>query len=107
MTNHGGVMDIDPYDIDNMGLPPLPPIGGRDSSSREPIPKIGSRARMPECKCEQCQVYNTEHQIYVPLTFGTYDDLNPRDEDAFFDHKFFLCDSHLHAFMLKDRVWGE
>ncbi|KAI9656012.1 MAG: hypothetical protein M1821_005073 [Bathelium mastoideum] len=92
---------FDPYESeDALSFPlTLKRNQGREDS------KIGSRARMPECKCEKCQSYNAEHQIYVPVTFGSYDDLNPRDEKAFNDHKYFLCDSHLNAFMLKDRIW--
>ncbi|KAL9080406.1 MAG: hypothetical protein Q9157_000791 [Trypethelium eluteriae] len=102
-TSHSskGILEFDPYEINDPFAFPFP---GRDRIPGDD-PKIGSRARMPECKCENCQRHNSERQIYAPLTFGSYDDLNPRDDHAFDDHKYFLCDSRLHAFMLKDRIW--
>jgi hypothetical protein len=69
--------------------------------------KIGSRSRIPGCQCDKCQEYNLEHQKYMTLTFSNYDKTDPTRAQDFSDHQYFICHSHLYAFILKDREYGK
>lgn len=40
------------------------------------------------------------------LPFSSYDNIHPVKTKLLTDHQYFLCDSHLSAFILKDRVYG-
>jgi hypothetical protein len=68
--------------------------------------KIGACDRVPGCQCEKCKVYNLDNQIFDRLPFVTYDDINPTGDDPLTPHQYFLCESHVHAFVLKDRKYG-
>jgi len=69
--------------------------------------KPGARARAAGCQCEKCQKYQLENQIYVPLVYESYDDIKPKEVVEVTEHQYFLCNSHLYGFILKDRRYGK
>ena len=71
------------------------------------IERPGGRARVPGCQCEKCEQYNFKTQIYVPLAYESYDDIDPNKQGALNDHQHFICASHLYGFILKDRIYGK
>jgi hypothetical protein len=71
------------------------------------IERPGGRARVPGCQCEKCEQYNFKTQIYVPLAYESYDDIDPNKQGALNDHQYFICASHLYGFILKDRIYGK
>jgi hypothetical protein len=42
----------------------------------------------------------------VSLAFSDYDDIDPATSPSLSNHQYFLCDSSLRAFILKDREYG-
>ncbi|PMD37984.1 hypothetical protein L207DRAFT_555435 [Hyaloscypha variabilis F] len=73
--------------------------------SRRFFERPGARARVPGCQCEKCEAYNFQTQVYVPLAYEAYDDIDPKKQGALSDHQYFICASHLYGFVLKDRIY--
>lgn len=71
-----------------------------------PIVKLGMRARVPGCLCDACDAYNQKIGIYIPLTFSSYDDIDPKRGEGLTDHQLFLCSPQLDGYILKDRKYG-
>ena len=71
------------------------------------IERPGARARVPGCQCEKCEQYNFKTQIYVPLAYESYDNIDPNKPGELDDHQYFICASHLYGFILKDRIYGK
>ena len=86
-------------------LPPRPPQQQPQGPPQFGT-KIGSSARIASCQCADCQGYKTEHPVHVSLTFSSYDDIEPATTQSLTEHQYFLCDSQLWAFILKDRLYG-
>ena len=82
--------------------PPPPPL----HPPRVTPVKLGMRARVPGCLCDACDAYNQSNGIYIPLTFSSYDDIDPKRDEGLTDHQLFLCSPHLDGFILKDRKYG-
>ncbi|KAH8679032.1 hypothetical protein BGZ60DRAFT_255846 [Tricladium varicosporioides] len=69
------------------------------------IERPGARARVPGCQCENCEQYNFQTQVYVPLAYEAYDNIDPNNPGDLVDHQYFICASHLYGFILKDRIY--
>lgn len=90
-------LDLDPdFDLDYRSI--------HDRSVRE---VIGARGRAPKCQCENCEKYYAENSRYTPVTYASYDKINPRAVDQLSDHQYFLCSGIVTGFILKDRQYGK
>jgi hypothetical protein len=69
--------------------------------------KIGAKDRVTDCQCDKCKLYNLEHQIFDRLPFSLYDNIDPNGNEPITEHQYFLCESHVTAFILKERRYGK
>ena len=40
------------------------------------------------------------------MSYELYDEIDPKESNDLTDHQYFLCHSHLYAYVLKDRIYG-
>ena len=71
---------------------------------RGPIPE---RSRAPRCECTECEDLDGMKEKYCNTMFSDYYDINPTETKELSEHQYLLCDSHLFAFILKDRTHGK
>ncbi len=77
------------------------------AASRSLKAPLGSRARSPACQCDNCEEYKLKNQPIIPLTYASYDNIDPRRVGELSEHQYIICHSHLYAYVLKDRVYGK
>jgi hypothetical protein len=81
----------------NSGLPPSRPPPGME---------LAVGAKVPKHKCDTYLVYHEENsQVYNPLTFQSYDEIELDETEAMTGHQYFLCASHLWEYILKNRKY--
>ncbi|KAL9062332.1 MAG: hypothetical protein Q9157_009016 [Trypethelium eluteriae] len=87
---------------------------GTESSYYFPDGDIaGERARVPGCECSECKAYRSAEDMHPHLTFSDYDKIDPNDDinpetgvnSKLTLHHFFLCNSRLWGYVLKDREY--
>jgi hypothetical protein len=78
----------------------LPGVGDDES--------LGTNTRFPACPCAICSSGdNNAEKLFQRLKFDDYDEI-PLDTDLkLTEHQYFLCYSHVYAFVLQDRIWGK
>ena len=57
------------------------------------------------CTCKNCEEMIYQHA--VKPKFEGYTKINPRVVESMTDHKYFLCDQMVEAFVFKIRSWGK
>ena len=67
---------------------------------------IGARARRARCECNICTNALIPKEEYTPVTFGDYDEIDPKKVKDLSEHQYLICGSHMFGFILKDRVYG-
>lgn len=65
------------------------------------------RTRTPRCLCKVCDSAESRQSTPITGKFAKYDNVDLRLSKFISDHQYFLCFSHVYAFVLKDRVWGK
>ena len=84
-------------------MPPPPPPGMYVDDSND----LASNWRVPRCGCKTCAATNvTSKTLNKRLYFDDYDNILP-DATNITEHQYLLCTSHVWAFMLQDRFWGQ
>jgi hypothetical protein len=69
--------------------------------------KVGKKARTPRCECSSCTNFDTVKENCISVTFGDYDDIDPKEIENLSEHQYLLCMSHMFGFILKDRAYGK
>ncbi|OJD34038.1 p-loop containing nucleoside triphosphate hydrolase [Diplodia corticola] len=66
---------------------------------------LGSKTRVPECECQACTNDGPPVDHIRRRAFDDYDNIMLNPKDFLSRHQYFLCWSHVYAFILKDRLW--
>ncbi|KAF2236170.1 P-loop containing nucleoside triphosphate hydrolase protein [Viridothelium virens] len=66
---------------------------------------IGTQARCARCECNPCAKALDPKEEYIPVTFGDYDEIDPRKVQDLSEHQYLVCSSHMFGFILKDRTY--
>lgn len=68
---------------------------------------IGESLRVARCECKDCGAHTAPQVTYFRLPFSGYNEINPAKVDRLNDHQYSLLPSHMFAFVLNDREYGE
>lgn len=69
--------------------------------------RLGSMTRVPECECSVCVNDGVAVDQVRRRTFDDYDTILLTPDEPLSRHQYFLCWSHVYAFILKDRLRGK
>ena len=68
---------------------------------------LGQNTRAPACPCSICSTSKAgSGTLYRRVIFDDYDEIS-LDSESLTDHQYFLCFSHIYAYALQDRLWGQ
>jgi hypothetical protein len=63
--------------------------------------------RVPRCECKECTAAKGPQEVYAKEKFSDYHKILPNSGAEFTSHQYLIMASHMFAFMLKDRIYGE
>lgn len=68
---------------------------------------IGESLRVARCECKECGAHTSSQVTYLRLPFHDYNEVNPAKVRGLNDHQYSILPSHMFAFVLNDREYGE
>lgn len=69
---------------------------------------LGQHTRVPACSCPICaNISRGSEKLYRRVIFDDYDEISLDLEQGLTEHQYLLCFSHVYAYALQDRVWGQ
>ena len=87
------------------GPPPPPPPPPPPDAHGSPI--VGESLRVASCECKDCQDHASSKETYLQLKFNDYKEIDPAAEAELTEHQYSIMPSHMFAFVLNDRAYGQ
>lgn len=84
------------------GFPPPPP-----PPPPQGPPIVGESLRVASCECKDCQEQASSKETYLQLKFNAYKEIDPRKDEELTEHQYSIMPSHMFAFVLNDRAYGQ
>jgi hypothetical protein len=85
-------------------------IWGADLNHHYPyrrMEELGESVRVARCECKECKPANISEEVYARAKFSDYDDIDLAKTHELTEHQYLILPSHMFAFVLKDRLYGE
>ncbi|GKZ86132.1 hypothetical protein AnigIFM56816_000983 [Aspergillus niger] len=96
--------------IDHQSQPWNLDVSEDEENPHQPVKSIygvdlGERTRVARCTCKTCKGKDPQRNNVDRRAFDDYDNIDLSSTETLTDHHYFLCSSHVHGFVLKDRAW--